>query len=113
MSFFGEPESWVLVSFILFLALLVYLKVPGMVAKMLDDRSAKISKELDDARKLPAPEEPVDVAAVEDVTCPGGVYGSYAESLLAEDLELFPGACAVSGDAAPGAEGYRYGSDIW
>ena len=52
MGFFGHAESWVLVSFILFIALLVYLKVPAMMAKMLDERSAKIAKELDEARKL-------------------------------------------------------------
>jgi F-type H+-transporting ATPase subunit b len=52
MGFFGNPESWVLVSFILFIALLVYLKVPGMLAKVLDERAAKIAKELEEARKL-------------------------------------------------------------
>lgn len=52
MQFFHEAESWVLVAFILFIALLVYLKVPAMVAKMLDERSAKIAKELEEARKL-------------------------------------------------------------
>ena len=52
MEFFGKPESWVLVAFILFVALMVYLKVPAMVAKMLDERSAKIAKDLDEARKL-------------------------------------------------------------
>jgi F-type H+-transporting ATPase subunit b len=52
MEFFGHAESWVLVSFILFLALLVYLKVPAMLGKMLDDRAAKIAHELDSARKL-------------------------------------------------------------
>lgn len=52
MEFFHHAESWVLVSFILFLALLAYLKVPAMLGKSLDDRSAKIAKELDDARKL-------------------------------------------------------------
>jgi F-type H+-transporting ATPase subunit b len=52
MEFFGHAESWVLVSFILFLALLAYLKVPAMVGKMLDDRAAKIASELDEARKL-------------------------------------------------------------
>ncbi len=52
MSFLRDPASWVLVSFILFIALLVYLKVPAMLAKMLDERSAKIAKDLDDARKL-------------------------------------------------------------
>jgi F-type H+-transporting ATPase subunit b len=52
MEFFRHAESWVLVSFILFLALLVYLKVPAMLGKTLDERAGKISKELDDARKL-------------------------------------------------------------
>jgi F-type H+-transporting ATPase subunit b len=52
MEFFRHAESWVLVSFILFIALLVYLKVPALVAKMLDERAAKISKELDEAKRL-------------------------------------------------------------
>jgi F-type H+-transporting ATPase subunit b len=52
MEFFRHAESWVLVSFILFIALLVYLKVPAMLAKMLDERAAKISKELDEAKRL-------------------------------------------------------------
>jgi F-type H+-transporting ATPase subunit b len=54
MEFFHHAENWVLVSFVLFLALLAYLKVPALLAKMLDDRAAKISKELDDARALRA-----------------------------------------------------------
>jgi F-type H+-transporting ATPase subunit b len=52
MEFFHKAESWVLVSFLLFVALLIYLKVPAMLAKMLDERAAKISKDLDEARKL-------------------------------------------------------------
>lgn len=52
MEFFHKAESWVLVAFLLFVALLLYLKVPAMVAKMLDERSAKIAKELAEARKL-------------------------------------------------------------
>ncbi len=52
MEFFHEAESWVLVAFILFIGLLVYLKVPAMLAKMLDERSAKIAKDLEEARKL-------------------------------------------------------------
>lgn len=52
MEFFRHAESWVLVSFILFLAVLVYLKVPAMVGKMLDERADKIASELDSARKL-------------------------------------------------------------
>jgi F-type H+-transporting ATPase subunit b len=51
-EFFGHAENWVLVSFILFLALLAYLKVPALIGKSLDDRSAKIAKELNDAKTL-------------------------------------------------------------
>ncbi|MGQ0484442.1 MAG: F0F1 ATP synthase subunit B family protein [Hyphomicrobiales bacterium] len=52
MEFFREPESWVAISFLLFVGLLVYLKVPAMLARMLDERSAKIARELAEARKL-------------------------------------------------------------
>ena len=52
MEFLREPESWVAVSFVLFAGLLVYLKVPAMLARMLDERSAKIAGELAEARKL-------------------------------------------------------------
>jgi F-type H+-transporting ATPase subunit b len=48
----ATPEFWVLVSFVLFMLLLVYLKVPGKVTVMLDERAERISKELDEARKL-------------------------------------------------------------
>jgi F-type H+-transporting ATPase subunit b len=47
-----DPATWVAVSFILFIALGIYLKVPAMLAKMLDERADKISKELAEARKL-------------------------------------------------------------
>ncbi len=42
----------VLLAFILFIAVLFYFKVPGMIGKMLDDRSAGIKSELDEARAL-------------------------------------------------------------
>lgn len=47
-----EAEFWVLVAFVIFIGLLVYYKVPGLIAKMLDDRAEAIRKELDEARKL-------------------------------------------------------------
>ena len=47
-----EPETWVAVAFLLFVGLGLYLKVPAMLAKMLDERADKISKELAEARKL-------------------------------------------------------------
>jgi F-type H+-transporting ATPase subunit b len=52
MEFFHHAESWVLVAFILFIALLVYLKVPAKVTAMLDDRANKISSELAEAKRL-------------------------------------------------------------
>lgn len=48
----ATPEFWVLVSFLLFIGLLVYLGIPGKVAAMLDERAARIASELDEARKL-------------------------------------------------------------
>jgi F-type H+-transporting ATPase subunit b len=41
-----------MIAFFGFLALLVYYKVPGMLATALDKRAADISKALDEARKL-------------------------------------------------------------
>jgi F-type H+-transporting ATPase subunit b len=49
---FHEPETWVAIAFVLFVGLGIYLKVPAMLAKMLDDRADKIGKELAEARKL-------------------------------------------------------------
>jgi F-type H+-transporting ATPase subunit b len=55
MSEFLDPHSttfWVLISFTLFMALLVYYGVPAVIGKSLDARADAIRKELDDARKL-------------------------------------------------------------
>jgi F-type H+-transporting ATPase subunit b len=45
-------EFWVAVSFVGFLAVMAYYKVPALIAKALDDRAAAIRKELDEARRL-------------------------------------------------------------
>lgn len=45
-------DFWVLVSFLLFFAILYYYGVPKMITGALDDRAEKIRKELDDARRL-------------------------------------------------------------
>jgi F-type H+-transporting ATPase subunit b len=42
----------VLIAFIAFIALLVYMKVPGKLTGMLDSRAAQIKAELDEARAL-------------------------------------------------------------
>jgi F-type H+-transporting ATPase subunit b len=48
----NDPLFWVLVSFLAFIALLVYYRVPAVVTKALDDRADGIRKELDEARRL-------------------------------------------------------------
>jgi F-type H+-transporting ATPase subunit b len=52
MFSFSEPETWVLVAFILFVALLIYLKAPSRLTAMLDERTERIARELAEARKL-------------------------------------------------------------
>ena len=47
-----DAEIWVALAFLVFLGLLGYVGVHRMVAKSLDDRSARIKAELDEARKL-------------------------------------------------------------
>ncbi len=42
----------VLLAFLLFVGILLYVKVPGLLAKQLDDRAEGIRKELDEARAL-------------------------------------------------------------
>ncbi|WP_223421413.1 F0F1 ATP synthase subunit B [Tateyamaria pelophila] len=49
---FANTDFVVLISFIIFLGVLAYFKVPGMLSKMLDDRSTGIQSELDEARAL-------------------------------------------------------------
>ena len=52
MDFFYQPASWVFIAFIIFVSIAIYLKVPNMVTKILDDQINKIKNDLDDARKL-------------------------------------------------------------
>ena len=47
-----DATAWALVSLIIFTGILIYVKVPAMVTKSLDDRSAKIQSDLDEARRL-------------------------------------------------------------
>lgn len=43
---------WVLVALVIFLGICLYVKAPAMVAKALDGRSARISSELEEARRF-------------------------------------------------------------
>ena len=47
-----EPEFWVAVAFVIFVGVLVYVGVPRKMIDALDQRSARIKAELDEARRL-------------------------------------------------------------
>ncbi|MDA7423603.1 F0F1 ATP synthase subunit B [Thalassococcus lentus] len=48
----GNTDFVVLIGFLLFLGVLIYFKIPGMLSGMLDKRAADIQSELDEARAL-------------------------------------------------------------
>lgn len=47
-----DATFWALVGLVIFLGLMVYVKVPKMIGKSLDDRAARIRDELEQARRL-------------------------------------------------------------
>lgn len=47
-----DATFWVAVAMAIFIILMIYLGIPGMIAKMLDARADGIRNELDQARKL-------------------------------------------------------------
>ena len=52
-----EAEFWVAVSFLIFIGVIVWLKVPGKIAAALDRRAAQIGRELEEARSIRAEAE--------------------------------------------------------
>ncbi len=48
----NDPAFWALVGLIIFLAVVIYMKVPNTITKSLDDRAAKITSELAAAETL-------------------------------------------------------------
>jgi F-type H+-transporting ATPase subunit b len=52
MEAIKEPEFWVAVSFVLFVAVILYVGAHKKVTDALDHRSARIKAELDEARRL-------------------------------------------------------------
>ncbi len=51
-GFFEDPTVWVAIAFILFIALVIYLKLPGKIAGLLDARADRIRNELEEAKRL-------------------------------------------------------------
>ncbi len=52
MEWIHNPEYWVLVAFLIFIAMIWRAGVPGQIAKALDGRADTIRNELDEARRL-------------------------------------------------------------
>ncbi|WP_281018651.1 MULTISPECIES: ATP F0F1 synthase subunit B [unclassified Minwuia] len=51
-GFFEDPTVWVALAFILFIALIIYLKLPGKITAQLDTRADRIRNELEEAKRL-------------------------------------------------------------
>ena len=52
MELLRDPEFWVGIGTLIFLAIIVWKRVPALIASSLDARAAAIAKELEDARRL-------------------------------------------------------------
>ena len=52
MDFLNNTDIVVSIAFVIFLGILLYFGVPGMIGKQLDKRAERIRDELDEARKL-------------------------------------------------------------
>ena len=51
-AIFLDPETWVAIAFIVFVGAVLYFKLPQKITGALDQRSAAISYELEEAKKL-------------------------------------------------------------
>jgi F-type H+-transporting ATPase subunit b len=47
-----DATFWAFIALVIFLGIMVYVKVPGQIAKALDARADRIRNELDEARRL-------------------------------------------------------------
>ena len=52
LGILAEPETWVAIAFVILMGVFAYFGVHRTVLKALDNRSARIKAELDDARRL-------------------------------------------------------------
>jgi F-type H+-transporting ATPase subunit b len=80
MEFLREPEVWVGIGFLLVIGLLLWKRVPAMVAGILDARAAVIAAELDEARRLREEAE----ALLSDYKQRAGKAESEAQSIVTE-----------------------------
>ena len=52
IEYLKESETWVAIGLLVLIGVFLYLRVPRMVTKMLDDRAGMIAKELAEAKRL-------------------------------------------------------------
>jgi F-type H+-transporting ATPase subunit b len=52
MGFLADAEVWIAIGMVVFFAILIRAKAPGIALKALDDRAAKIQAELNEALRL-------------------------------------------------------------
>jgi F-type H+-transporting ATPase subunit b len=52
MTLLLSETFWALIALVLFIGIVLYVKVPAMITKSLDDRADRIKNELEEARKL-------------------------------------------------------------
>jgi F-type H+-transporting ATPase subunit b len=57
MHFLAEPELWIALAMLVIIGIALRAKVPSMIGKALDDRSATIAAELETAKRLRAEAE--------------------------------------------------------
>src|SRR5260370_8317380 len=57
MELLRDPEFWVGIGTLIFLGIVVWKRVPALIASSLDARAAAIAKELEEARRLRAEAE--------------------------------------------------------
>jgi F-type H+-transporting ATPase subunit b len=48
----AEAETWVAIGFLIFVGILIYVGVPKIILKALDDRAKRVQADLDEARRL-------------------------------------------------------------
>jgi F-type H+-transporting ATPase subunit b len=47
-----DAETWVAIGFVIFIGVLIYVGLPKMIVRSLDDRAKRVQDELDEARRL-------------------------------------------------------------
>src|SRR5712671_4030011 len=101
MELLRDPEFWVGIGTLIFLAIIVWKRVPALIASSLDARAAAIAKELEDARRLRAEAERFGAEARAAITAQITRRGKQAEEKIAQaEAQAVADVRAIAADAA-------------